>query len=150
MTNIIDNKNTHYIFIKSFQNKNDRAYLLQIDGRYQEVKMAAVLVNGLIQLNRVENRNDASLDTSFIEALIIGLCTRKSVMSPSFQIQKDLLIFMRGLFCTFLCWFIESLMYFFIFLELFLIRIDGLDPNGRRYLSFGALVDIALEKIRKN
>lgn len=81
----------------------DRAYLVLIDGQYQEVKMAALLVNGLLHLNKMENRGNANFDKTFIKALIIGLCTLKNVESSE-PLKKDLLIFIKGIFiCDFLC-----------------------------------------------
>lgn len=68
---------------------------MKIDGQYQEVKMAALLVNGLLHLNRNENRGNANFDKPFIKTLIIGLCTLKNVGNGE-PIKKDLLIFIKG------------------------------------------------------
>lgn len=57
--------------------------------------MAAVLVDALKLFNNEENRNNTDLDQPFIKALIIGICTKKSIQSGE-DIHKDLLIFIKG------------------------------------------------------
>lgn len=76
--------------------KMDRAYLVKIDNRFEEMKMASVLVNGLKCLNDGENRKQSGLDSAFIKALIIGLCTTKAIKN-GVPIHKDLMIFIKGL-----------------------------------------------------
>lgn len=62
--------------------------------------MAALLVKGLLELNKDENRGNANLDKPFIKALIIGLCTLKRIKNGD-PIKKDLLIFIKGHYLCF-------------------------------------------------
>lgn len=78
------------------QNNGDRAYLVKIGGQFEEIKMAAMLVNGLSRLNGIEYRKKLDLDGAFIKALIIGLCTAKAIVEGE-RIHKDMLIFIKGL-----------------------------------------------------
>lgn len=82
------------------QAQKDRAYILKIDGQYKELKMAALLVKGLLELNKDENRDNANLDKSFIKALMIGVCTLKKIENGD-AIKKDLLIFIKGYYLYF-------------------------------------------------
>lgn len=99
---------------------------MKIDGRFKDVTMAAVLVKLLRRANDTENRKKAGLDRGFLKALIIGLCTAKSIEKGE-QIHKDILIFIK---------------------ELFLIRIEGEDADGSRYKLFQSLVSKACDEIR--
>lgn len=79
------------------QIQKDRAYLVKVDDHFTEMKMPALLVEGLLHLNGTENRKNANMDKTFIKALIIGICTIKAIQNNC-QIHKDLLIFMKGIF----------------------------------------------------
>lgn len=79
---------------------------MQIDGRYQEVKMAALLVNGLLCLNKNENRDNANFDKPFIKALIISLHTLKKIDIGE-PMKKDLLIFIRGNYFKFMIFYLN-------------------------------------------
>lgn len=83
----------HSNYIK--QSQKDRAYFVKIGDTFKEVKMASVLVNGLQMFNENENRKKSEFDKSFVKALIIGLCTKKSIENGE-EINKDLLIFIKG------------------------------------------------------
>lgn len=77
--------------------ENDRAYLTRIDKKYEEIKMASVLVNGLKCMNEGDYRKQSTLDHAFVKMLIIGLCTKDAIKNGK-QIHKDLKIFMKGLY----------------------------------------------------
>lgn len=58
--------------------------------------MAAVLVNGLMRMNENGSLKKSGLDAAYIKALIIGICTIKSIENGD-SIHKDMLIFMKGI-----------------------------------------------------
>lgn len=76
--------------------EKDRAYLVKIDKRFEEFKMAKLLLVGLKCLNCGENRKKSGLDYAFVKALIIALCTSKAIKN-GMKIHKDLKIFIKGL-----------------------------------------------------
>lgn len=75
--------------------KKDRAYSVRINGVFEEVKMASLLVNGLKYMNDGNYRKQSTLDHAFVKMLIIGLCTKDAIKNGE-QIHKDLKIFMKG------------------------------------------------------
>lgn len=77
----------------------DRAYIVKINGRYEEVKMAVLVVNCLLCLNKNEHRANANFDKAFIKTLVIALHTLKRIKIGE-PIHKDLLVFIRGNFFT--------------------------------------------------
>lgn len=75
----------------------DRAYFVKVRGKYEEIKMPAVLVKVLLELNEKDNRKDIGMDQPFVKAIIIGICTIK-VIRQNEPIDKDLLIFIKAIF----------------------------------------------------
>lgn len=136
----------------SIKATNDRAYLVKIDGRFKELKMAAVMVDALRRFNDGDNRKNFARDKAFVKTLIIGLCGLKSIEDGE-SVHQDLIIFIRGsnvpnlhtLFVFYIVFF-----FFSIFVtELFVIRLVDVDIDGVRYLSFRKLFDDACNEIRK-
>lgn len=74
---------------------NDREYIVKIDDKYVEIKMASLLVRCLMTFNDGENRLNADMDKAFIKGLVIGFCTIRAIENGD-NVHKDLLIFIRG------------------------------------------------------
>lgn len=79
----------------SIQYLKDRAYFVKINGKYKELKMSSVLIKSLGHLNTKDNRKKTDLDLTFVQVLLIGLCTSKAIKQNE-PIQKDVLIFIKG------------------------------------------------------
>lgn len=115
-----------FIYVK--KERKDRAYLVRVDGVFQEIKLSAQLMNGLILFNGTPRRENVALDKSFIKGLLIGVCTI-NVIRKEKNIHKDILAFIR---------------------ELYMLRIENNDDNGSRYQSFNDLVNVSCMEIRAN
>lgn len=75
---------------------NDRAYIVRINNRFEEKKIAAVVVEVLKCFNDGENRKNSGLDCAFVKTLVIALCTKNAIKNGA-PIHKDVKIFIKGL-----------------------------------------------------
>lgn len=71
--------------------------MVKIDGNFEEVKMPARLVKGLMRLNQPGTREIVDLDKTYVKALVIALFTVKAI-KDGLEMKKDMLKFMKGLF----------------------------------------------------
>lgn len=77
------------------QVKGDRAYLLTTKGGTKEVKLAAMIINGLKQLNTADKRKTASFDKAFIKALLVGFIGVDGIKTKG--VDKHVWKFIRGI-----------------------------------------------------
>lgn len=128
----------------------DRAYMIKIDGSYTEVSLAASFVMYLKAVNSPMNRENSDLDKPFIKALLVGLCSIKTIKSTS-EIDKGYIAFIKGkeLASAFHYFIISIHQHILLILELFAIRVDGFDITGERYLSFKDKLDTVCQEIRQ-
>lgn len=85
-----------------FQNKfhfeqanGDRAYLISTKNGAKEFTLAALIVNGLKQLNATEKNENTSFDKAFIKALLVGFVGISGIKSQG--IDKHLMRFIKGI-----------------------------------------------------
>lgn len=81
------------------QANGDRAYLILTKNEAKEVKLAALVINGLKQLNAAEKRKNTSYDKAYLKALLVGLVGISGIKSHG--IDKSVMKFVKGsyLFC---------------------------------------------------
>lgn len=80
------------------QCNKDRAYLIEIDGKSREIRLAARVIDGLLLLNQSNRREDVSRDKSFIKALLISICSLKTIqnLEENERLNKSMLAFIKG------------------------------------------------------
>ncbi|XP_031635606.1 uncharacterized protein LOC116348676 [Contarinia nasturtii] len=78
------------------EDTKDRAYLVKIDDKFEEVKLKGSVANWLCSLNE-KKRNDQSLDKYFIKALLIAVFSIKNIKGDD-ELHADLMAFIKELF----------------------------------------------------
>lgn len=131
------------------QLNKDRAYTIQINNKNQEVTLASRVISGLLWLNEPNRRENTEYDKTFIKALLIGICTLKTIqnLSENQRIPKGVLAFIKGKQVNInFIYKLKFHIFMNIFVDLFINRIG--DENGTRYLKYNDLVIEACNDIK--